>query len=101
MDFPYLEYRHLAYGEIPAPCDFEDGLYWIDLARDAAHTARHWRREHRSLARYLEPYRRPHVFADFDWSDPRPFLQRLISLGPWAGRALRRQVLRRFGSRLA
>ena len=101
IDFPFIEYRHLAYGERPTPCDFEDGTYWIDLTRDVAHTLRHWRRERYSLARYLEPYLRPHVFAELDWSDPWPFLQRLISLGPWAGRALRRQVRRTFGSRLA
>ena len=76
MDFPYMEYRHVAYGEKPSPCDFEDGTYWIDLGRDVVHTARHWRSERYSLGRYLEPYRRPHVFAELDWSDPRPFLNR-------------------------
>jgi len=93
MDFPFLEYRHLAYGEQPAQCDFEDGTYWIDLTRDAAHTAMHWRSERYSLARYLEPYLRPHVFAELDWSDPRPFLNRLRSLWPWLADAARRRLL--------
>jgi predicted ATP-grasp superfamily ATP-dependent carboligase len=79
MNFPFLEYRHLAYGEKPAPCDFEDGTYWIELSRDAAHTLKHWRRERYSLARYLEPYRRRHVFAELEWDDPRPFLNRCRS----------------------
>jgi predicted ATP-grasp superfamily ATP-dependent carboligase len=77
MDFPWLEYRHLAYGELPASCDFEDGTYWIDLTRDIANSLMHWRKERYPLARYLEPYRRPHVFAELDWSDPRPFLNRV------------------------
>lgn len=91
LNFPYLEYRHLAYGERPVQCDYEEGRYWIDIVRDVAHSARHWRSERYSLARYLEPYVRPHVFAELDWRDPRPFLNRLLALGPWALAALRRQ----------
>ncbi|MGH7286622.1 MAG: hypothetical protein ACREI8_01210 [Myxococcota bacterium] len=77
MDFPWLEYRHLAYGELPASHDFEDGTYWIDLTRDIANSLMHWSKERYPLTRYLEPYRRPHVFAELDWSDPRPFLNRV------------------------
>jgi predicted ATP-grasp superfamily ATP-dependent carboligase len=93
MDFPWLEYRHLAYGERPAPCDFEDGIYWIDLSRDVAHTLRHWRSERLGLARILEPYRRPHVFAELDWSDLRPFRNRMLSAFAWLGSAAQRRVL--------
>jgi predicted ATP-grasp superfamily ATP-dependent carboligase len=93
MDFPWLEYRHLAYGERPAPCDFEDGVYWIDLTRDAAHTLRHWRSEGYSLARYVEPYRRPHAYAELDWSDPRPFLNRMRAGFAWLGGAAQRRFL--------
>jgi len=93
MDFPWLEYRHLAHAERPAPCDFEDGIYWIDLTRDAAHTLRHWRRERYPLARYLEPYLSPHVLAELDWSDPRPFLNRLLSAFAWLGSAAQRRLL--------
>ena len=93
MDFPWLEYRHLAYGERPAARDFADGIYWIDIGRDAAHTLMHWRRERYPLARYLEPYRRPHVFAELDWSDPRPFLNRMLASFAWLrGAAQRRWV---------
>lgn len=95
MDFPFMEYRHLAYGEKPAPCDFEDGIYWIDLGRDAAHTAMHWRRERYSLARYLEPYLQPHVFAELDWSDPKPFLNRFLALFSRLAGAARRRLLPR------
>jgi predicted ATP-grasp superfamily ATP-dependent carboligase len=91
MDFPFMEYRHLAYGERPAQGDFEDGTYWIDLTRDVANTAMHWRRERYSLARYFEPYLRPHVFAELEWSDPRPFLNRLRSVWPWLADAARRR----------
>jgi predicted ATP-grasp superfamily ATP-dependent carboligase len=93
MDFPWLEYRHLAYGERPAPCDFEDGLYWIDLSRDVAHTLRHWRSERLGPARILEPYLHPHVFAELDWSDLRPFRNRMLAAFAWLGGAAQRRVL--------
>ena len=76
VDFPWLEYRHLAYGEVPTARDFEDGVYWIDIARDVFHTFVHRRSEGYPVARYLEPYLRRHVFAEFDWRDPLPFLNR-------------------------
>jgi len=93
IDFPWLEYRHLAYGEPPAPRDFEDGIYWIDLTRDAAHTFRHWRSESYSLPQLLGPYLRPHVFAELDWRDPRPFVNRLLAGFAWAGEAAQRFVV--------
>jgi hypothetical protein len=93
MDFPWLEYRHLAYGERPAPRDFEDGLYWIDLSRDVAHTLRHWRSERLGPARILEPYLHPHVFAELDWSDLRPFRNRMLAAFAWLGGAAQRRVL--------
>lgn len=77
MDFPWLEYRHHVFGERPAPRDFEDGVYWIDLSRDVAHTLLHWRSERYGIARLLEPYLGPHVFAELDGSDPRPFVNRM------------------------
>jgi predicted ATP-grasp superfamily ATP-dependent carboligase len=83
MDFPWLEYRQHAYGERPAPCDFEDGVYWIDLSRDLAHSLMHRRSERYGLARLLEPYLRPHVFAELDWSDLRPFRNRMLSGLAW------------------
>jgi predicted ATP-grasp superfamily ATP-dependent carboligase len=93
MDFPWIEYRHLAYGERPAPCDFEDGIYWIDLTRDLAHSAAHRRHERYSLASYLAPYLRPHVFAELDWSDPRPFLNRFAAVLARLPGVLRRRLL--------
>jgi len=93
VDFPYIEYRHLAYGEKPAPCDFEDGTYWIHLSRDAGHTLMHWRSERYSLARYLEPYRHDHMFAELDGSDLRPFLNRFASLFTRLPAAVRRRLL--------
>jgi predicted ATP-grasp superfamily ATP-dependent carboligase len=93
IDFPWLEYRHQAYGERPAPCDFEDGVYWIDLSRDVAHTLMHWRSERYGLARLLEPYLRPHVFAELDWTAPRPFRNRLLAALAWLGSAAQRRAL--------
>lgn len=93
MDFPWLEYRHHAYGERPAPRDFEDGVYWIDLSRDVAHTLVHWRSERQGIARILEPYLRPHVFAELDIRDPRPFRNRLLAACAWLGGAAQRRAL--------
>jgi predicted ATP-grasp superfamily ATP-dependent carboligase len=93
MDFPWLEYRHQAYGERPARCDFEDGVYWIDLSRDLVHTLMHRRSERYGLARLLEPYLRPHVFAELDWSDLRPFGNRLLAGFAWLGSAAQRRAL--------
>jgi len=81
INFPWFEYLHRAYGEVPAPREFSEGIYWIDLTRDLAYSLRYLRKERYSLAAYLRPYLGPRVFAIYDPHDLRPFLRRVAYLG--------------------
>jgi predicted ATP-grasp superfamily ATP-dependent carboligase len=76
IDFPWMDYRYRAYGELPAPTDFRDDIYWIDLKRDLAGSVLFRRVERFALRDYLRPYLRRHVFGDWDLRDPRPLLSR-------------------------
>jgi predicted ATP-grasp superfamily ATP-dependent carboligase len=81
VNFPWLEYNHLVNGVRPAGHyfeQFEEGVYWIDSVRDLATTLLHRRLEDWSLRDYLRPYLGPRVFADWDTTDPLPFLLRVI-----------------------
>lgn len=80
INFPWLQYKHLVQGELPSPSDYRTGLYWISLDRDVVYSLKHRNKERYSLMQYIRPYLRPHVFAIFDWKDPRPFVQRSINL---------------------
>ena len=37
INFPWIQYRHLVYGEIPSACDYMSGIYWIDVTRDVGY----------------------------------------------------------------
>lgn len=78
IDFPWIMYRHMALNERP-PLQgrFQEGVYWIDLTKDAARffTTRHV--EGYTLRQYLQPYLHRKVFAVLDWRDPAPFFRRL------------------------
>lgn len=80
INFPWVQYRHLILGARPEPMGFEEGIYWIDLARDLAYSARSLRREHFSPWEYLRPYVSTHVFAILDARDPKPFLRKCFLL---------------------
>lgn len=84
INFPWLHYRHLAYGDTPSTQGFETGIHWIDITRDVGYSIIHRRQERYSLKQYLEPYLRRHVFAIFDWGDPAPFFARCAFLGKQA-----------------
>lgn len=100
VNFPWLQYKHLVLGEPPTGSDYCTGVYWISLARDAAHSVGSRRLERHSLSDYLRPYLGPHVFAVLDWGDPAPFVQRCIGLARQAfDRGL--SALTRRGSRSA
>ena len=88
INFPWLEYRHHAYGDLPAAQTFQSGVYWIDLSRDIAYSLKHRGEEQYALRDYLRPYLHPHVWAICDWRDPLPFLQRIVNLG---GELMRRK----------
>lgn len=80
INFPWLHYRHLTEGELPVAAPYRKGVYWVDLTRDVGYSALFLTQEHYSLAEYLRPYLRPHVFAILDWYDLRPFLRRVAYL---------------------
>jgi D-aspartate ligase len=92
VNFPWLHYRHLAYGELPSACDYEDGVYWIILDSDVAYSLRYHKKERNSFKQYFQPYFKPHVFAVFDMQDPRPFIQRGIDIFRRASGVLRAKV---------
>jgi D-aspartate ligase len=80
INFPWIQYRHLAYGELPSAKDYRTGVYWIDIFRDIGYSLKCFRSEGLSLSQYIQPYRSPHIFAIWDKQDPKPFLQRGINL---------------------
>jgi D-aspartate ligase len=80
INFPYLEYRHRAYGEEVAAQTFKRDVYWIDLPRDLGFTISYRKQERYSWRDWLRPYRNPHVFAILDYEDPLPFLRRICFL---------------------
>lgn len=80
IDFPWLEYRYRAYGEVTQLQDFTTGVYWIDLTRDLAYSLRHFKSERYRLGDYLRPYLGPKYWAILSARDMRPFFSRLASL---------------------
>lgn len=91
IDFPWLHYRHLLYGERPRAEGFEHGIHWIDLVRDLGFGLEHLGQERLTPAQFLAPYFKPHVFAILDVRDPKPFLKRFrdaarMALGARKGR---------------
>lgn len=80
INFPWMQYRHLVYGELPSACDFQNDIYWIDIFRDVSFSLKYFGREGYSLAQYIQPYVSPHVFAILDKQDPRPFIRRGFNL---------------------
>ncbi len=94
LNFPLLEYRHRAEGELPAPVQHRTGVYWISLERDVVYGARYVRAERYTLVQQVRPYLRSHVFDVLDWRDPVPFLWRCgcLATGPFWGGARRLRV---------
>jgi D-aspartate ligase len=80
INFPWIQYKHLVYGELPTACAYQTGIYWIDLFRDINYSLKCFREEGYSLSQYFKPYRSPHVFAILDKRDLKPFIRRAINL---------------------
>src|SRR5215203_6339647 len=72
LNFPWMQYQHLVHGIVPVQRDYEQGIYWVDVTRDLQNVAHYLRRPGYSLGEFIEPYRRPHVFAVLDRDDVRP-----------------------------
>ncbi len=93
INFPLLQYRHLAAGELPRSTPFQPGVYWVDVLRDAAYGLRHLFEERPSPRALLAPYLGPGCDAISDVRDLRPLLLRCAYLartalgGGWIARA--------------
>ncbi len=81
INFPWIEYKHLIYGELPSAVpNYRTGIYWIDEFNDAAHSVKHRSQERYSLIQYIRPYLKEHVFAVYDLNDPKPFFKRFVDM---------------------
>jgi predicted ATP-grasp superfamily ATP-dependent carboligase len=96
INFPWLQYQHLVFGQLPSAADFRKDVYWIDITRDVGYSLQYLGKEKYRLGQYLRPYLRPHVYAILDLADPAPFVRRVVYLAGEASRtviaALRRRV---------
>ena len=79
IDYPKIIYNHLVNGILPGNLSCEEGIYWIDLAKDIIRNFQFRKIEHYNLSDYLSPYFHKHVFAVFSLSDPKPFIKRSLS----------------------
>jgi len=77
MNFPLMQYRHLAEGVVPTDGAFQSGVYWTDFFRDAGYSLGYLRQERHSPAEYLAPYARHHCDAIVDRRDAGPLRARL------------------------
>lgn len=80
INFPWIMYRHLMYGEINRAGSFRENVYWIDLDKDLLRFFISRKEEGYTLKQYLEPYRHEKVFAILDPADPVPYLKRVSYL---------------------
>lgn len=81
INFPYIAYLYALTGEIQQQrLDFKEGIYWIDLGKDALESIRSCLRERYSIGDYLRPYFGPHVFSIFSIFDIGPSFRRLSDL---------------------
>jgi D-aspartate ligase len=95
INFPWLHYRHLVFGELPSARAYREGIYWIDLTRDIAYSAKYVKVEKYRPAEYLRPYFHQHTFAILDFKDPLPFVKRCLFLCAEALRGLFRSMLKK------
>jgi predicted ATP-grasp superfamily ATP-dependent carboligase len=80
INFPLIEYNHLAKGELPTHRDYREGIYWIDEFRDVYESICRFKEERYGLRAYLQPYLDENVFSIFSWKDPLPFVKRFRDL---------------------
>jgi predicted ATP-grasp superfamily ATP-dependent carboligase len=94
INFPWMQYRHLVDGVVPVQREFEQGIYWIDVTRDVQNVRHYLGRPGYSLAEFLRPYRRSHIFAVLDRDDARPAATRGVDTIRIAAGRVRRRVSR-------
>jgi D-aspartate ligase len=94
LNFPWMQYQHLIDGLVPEQRDYEQGIYWIDVTRDTQNLRHYVRRPGYSLGKFLEPYRRSHIFAVLDRHDVRPAVTRGVDTVRIAAGRIRRRLSR-------
>lgn len=77
IDFPQIQYRHIAEGTAPTPAPFKSGVYWTDAFRDVGYSLAYLGREPFGAPEYLAPYARRHCDAIVDRRDMGPCWARL------------------------
>ncbi|RQW83460.1 MAG: hypothetical protein EHM79_16095 [Geobacter sp.] len=80
INFPWILYRHLMYGEINRATTFKENVYWIDLDKDLLRFFISRKEEGYSLKEYLLPYCKKKVFAISSFNDPLPYVMRVTYL---------------------
>jgi predicted ATP-grasp superfamily ATP-dependent carboligase len=80
IDFAWIQYKHLNQEKFPVNCSSKSGTFWIEEFRDAIHSVKLFFKEKYSLADYMRPYAKAHIFAIFDLKDLRPFVKRCFDL---------------------
>jgi predicted ATP-grasp superfamily ATP-dependent carboligase len=95
INFPWIEYSHLAYGETPSERCFRQGVYWIDEVSDMINSVKYYKYERFALKEYVKPYSGPHVFAVFDAKDLKPIAKRMVDLAGMLFRQLRSPLNKR------
>jgi len=78
IDYPWIIYNHLVNGILPDKTQCEEGIYWIDFAKDIVRNIQFRKIEHYKFAEYLRPYLHKHVFAVLSLMDIKPFIKRTI-----------------------
>jgi len=101
LNFPLIQYRHLAEGELPDTTNFCSGVYWTDFFRDLGYSLAFLRTERHSPADYVRPYALRQCDAIFDPHDLKPFWTRLRFLTGSAAGSARKNLAGRIGVAVA
>jgi len=80
INFPWLEYRHLVYGELPDQQPFQEGLCWIDDVKDLSHLFRSGKKGVRYFREHFGGSHQDHVYSVLDRNDLLPICKRMIDL---------------------
>jgi predicted ATP-grasp superfamily ATP-dependent carboligase len=94
INFPLIQYRHLAEGVLPESSSCRCGVYWTDFVRDAGYSLAFLRSERHTPVDYVRPYARRQCDAIFDRHDTEPFKVRLRYLMRSAVRTARTSLER-------
>jgi predicted ATP-grasp superfamily ATP-dependent carboligase len=80
INFPWIEYCHRLYGQLPESNGYRQNLYWIDMTRDLAAIGKYIKRREFTISGQLKPYLKSKVFAVLSLKDPMPFVKRCVDI---------------------